>query len=258
MFENELKKAIEACQLVQPEIMAIYHSEFEVEIKDDHSPVTKADKMVDQMIRTYLSMHFPHDAFLTEESEDNLERLNHDRVWIIDPIDGTKDFIGKDGEFAVHIALSFRHEIVVGVILAPVSNTLYYASKNTGSFKRVGDTIQQIHVNDKTTDLTAVVSRYHLRQKEKDVMAKYAQFITRQVTIGASLKACLIAEGKAEISYRFSQGTKEWDLAPAQIIVEEAGGLVVKPDLTRYTYNRKDVYNREGYIIANRKENIRL
>ena len=72
------------------------------------------------------------------------------------------------------------------------------------------------------------------------------------------MKACLIAEGKAELSYRLSNGTKEWDIAPGQIIVEEAGGLFVKPDLTRYAYNRKDVQNREGYIIANRQENILL
>jgi len=258
MYEKELGHALFIAKTVRPKIMEIYQGEFDVEIKEDNSPVTIADKLVDQMIREYLSQHYPDYAFLTEESEDDPIRFTKDFVWIIDPIDGTKDFVGRDGEFTVNIALSYRGEIVMGLILAPVKNVIYYATKQGGAFKLEHNQITQIHVNDKTSDLTVVTSRYHLRQSEKDVIAKHADKIARQVTIGASLKACLIAEGKAELSYRFSAGTKEWDIAPGQIIVEEAGGLFVKPDRTRYAYNRVDVQNREGYIMTNREENILL
>lgn len=258
MFEYQLQKAIEIAHIVRPLIMEIYQSPFAVEIKSDNSPVTLADKLVDQQIRDYFTPLFPDYAFLTEESEDDLKRLNADYVWIVDPIDGTKDFVGKDGEFTVNIALSYKGEIVVGLILAPVTNVLYYATKNQGAFKVEDGVAKPIHVNDKTEQLTVVVSRYHLKKQEQELIYKHRDKIVKQVTVGASLKACLIAEGKAELSYRFSQGTKEWDIAPAQLIVEEAGGIFVKPDLSRYTYNRIDVYNREGYIIANCKENILL
>lgn len=258
MFELELKRALEVAQIVRPQIMEIYEGDFEVEIKEDNSPVTQADLLADKIITEFLSFHFPTYAFLTEESEDNPSRFTNDYVWIIDPIDGTKDFVGKDGEFSVNIALSYKHEIVLGVILAPVTNVVYYATKGQGAFKIEKGLTSPIHVNNKLNNLTVVTSRYHLHQTEKNMIAKHADKISHQVTIGASLKACIIAEGKAELSYRFSDGTKEWDIAPGQIIVEEAGGIFVKPDLTRYSYNRKDVRNREGYIITNRKENILL
>jgi len=258
MYKLELKHALEIANTVRPIIMNIYEGDFEVEIKADNSPVTVADKLVDEMITKFLSERYPEHAFLTEESEDNPVRFTKDYVWIIDPIDGTKDFVHKDGEFAVNIALSYKGDIVLGVILAPVKNVLYYAVKGEGAYKIENRVTTRIHVNDKLENLTVVTSRYHLRQSELDMIAKHSDKISRKTTIGASLKACLIAEGKAELSYRFSDGTKEWDIAPCQIIVEEAGGLFVKPDLTRYSYNRKDVHNREGYIICNRKENILL
>jgi 3'(2'), 5'-bisphosphate nucleotidase len=103
-----------------------------------------------------------------------------------------------------------------------------------------------------------LVSRNHFNEQEKAVIQKHAQKITHQTSFGSSIKACKIAEGLAEISYRLSNGTKEWDTAASQIIVEEAGGLFVKPDGSRYRYNRPQVINLEGYIIVNRKENILL
>ena len=101
-----------------------------------------------------------------------------------------------------------------------------------------------------------MISVFHSNENEDAVRLKYKDKITKVIKKGSSLKACLIAEGKAEISYRLSQGTKEWDTAAFQIIVEEAGGLVLKIDKTPMTYNRKDVYNREWYLIINRIENF--
>ncbi|MCH5179678.1 MAG: 3'(2'),5'-bisphosphate nucleotidase CysQ [Erysipelotrichales bacterium] len=258
MWNNELKAAIEAGLKAKEKIMEIYNTLFDVEIKDDNSPVTLADKTADKMIREHLSKLFPDYAFLTEESEDDIRRLDNDHVWIVDPVDGTKDFVARDNEFTTNIALSYKNEIVVGIVIIPASDEYYYAIKGEGAFKVKGDIVTRIHVNDKVNDLTVLTSRFHVCQNELDMIEKHSDRIKNVKCFGSSIKACKIASGLAEISYRLSSGTKEWDTAAIQIIVEEAGGVFVKPNGERMFYNRKDVYNREGYIITNRKENILL
>ena len=257
MFEKELKISLIACKEAMKNIMKYYNSGFHVEIKSDESPVTEADKTSDKLIRDILTKEFPSYSFLTEESDDDLSRLNNDLVFIIDPLDGTKDFVHKDDEFTVNIALSYKHKVVLGVVGVPAKNIIYYAVEGLGAFKiDENGKISQIHVSDKTSNLTCLTSVYHSTKAEEEVREKYKDKITSVVKKGSSLKACLIAEGKAEISYRLSEGTKEWDTAAFQIIVEEAGGLVLKVDKTPMTYNRKDVYNREWYLIINRIENF--
>ena len=258
MWEKELASMLEAGALAREKILEIYKLDFAVEIKDDASPVTIADKSADMIISSYLKERFPAYAFLTEESEDNKARLSNDFVFIVDPVDGTKDFIAKNDEFATNIALVYKHEVVVGVIVIPATNDVYYAIKGQGAYHKYPDgTIKQIHVNDKVDDLTLFTSRFHSTDFEKklptlDPRIKHVQ------TRGSSIKACHIAEGLGELHYRTSAGTKEWDIAPLDLLIYEAGGVFIKPDGTRYTYNRVDVYNREGYIIANRLDNIRI
>ncbi len=259
MWENELKHAIFAGLKAKDKILEIYEKGFDVEIKEDDSPVTLADKTADKMIKDYLSNVFPKHAFLTEESEDNKERLSNDYVWIVDPVDGTKDFVAKDGGFTTNIALSYKHEVVVGVVVIPVTGEVYFASKGNGAYYQNKDgEIVKIHVNDKLSDLTVLCSVFHSNEKEIALIEKHKDKIKEVKRYGSSLKPCRIAHGLAELSYRMSAGTKEWDTAASQIIVEEAGGVFLQPDLTRLTYNREDVYNRKGYIIANRIENILL
>lgn len=258
MWEKELEEAIKAGVEARAKIMEIYNKEFDVEIKDDNSPVTIADKTADKMIKNHLSKAFPTHAFLTEESEDNKERLNNDYVWIVDPVDGTKDFVARDGGFTTNIALSYKHELVVGVVVVPVTGEIYYATKDGGAYHLVEGKATKIHVNDKLEDLTVLCSVFHSNYAEKALIEKYSDKIKHIEKFGSSLKACRIAEGLAEISYRMSAGTKEWDTGAIQIIVKEAGGVFVQPDGTELRYNREDVYNRNGYIICNRKENILL
>ena len=259
MWEKELKEAIFAGLKAKTAIMEIYEKGFDVEIKEDNSPVTLADKTADGIIREHLHKCFPTHAFLTEESEDNKDRLNNDLVWIVDPVDGTKDFVAKDGGFTTNIALSYKHEVVVGVVVVPVTGEIYYATKDGGAFHQYpnGD-VKHIHVSDKTEDLTVLRSVFHFNEDEKALIEKHSDKIKHIEKFGSSLKPCRIAEGLAEITYRMSGNTKEWDTAAFQIIVEEAGGYVLEPDGKRLTYNREDVYNRNGYIVVNRKENILL
>lgn len=257
MFEKELQVALEAAKKCVPLILEIYNSDnIGLEIKDDNSPVTKADKASDKIIRKCLKEAFPSYALLTEESEDDKTRLTNDFVWIVDPIDGTKEFVAHSDEFTINIGLSYKHEPVLGVILIPVTGEIYYAIKGQGAYYQKGEKRVEIHVNSRTNDLTTLVSRFHSNEDEQAMIAKHSDKIKHQKVVGSSIKGCVIAKGDAEMSYRFSSNTKEWDTCAMQAIVEEAGGHVLKFNGERLHYNREDVYNRGGYVICNCRENF--
>lgn len=257
MFEKELEIAIKAAKEASKVVLDVYHSkDLGVEIKEDNSPVTKADKASDELIRKMLNENFPTYAMLTEESSDDKARLNNDYVWIVDPVDGTKDFVARNGEFTINIGLSYKHKAVVGVILIPVTGEIYYASKDNGAFYFDGKKEVKIHSNSKTNDLTALLSRFHLSDTEKDWLNRHSDKIKHQKTVGSSIKGCHIARGIAEIHCRFSSNTKEWDTCAMQCIVEESGAFLLKFNGEPITYNREDVYNRGGYVICNCRENF--
>ena len=261
MYKRELEVALNAVNSVRELILDIYNSsDLGVEIKEDNSPVTKADKAADKKIREILSTAFPLYSLLTEESVDDKSRLQNDYVWIVDPIDGTKDFVAKNGEFSVNIGLSYKHKAVLGVILIPVTGEIYYGVYKQGAFylKDKNAKPVRIHCNNKIKDVTTLVSNFHSNQTEMDMIKKHSDIIKHQKKMGATLKGCAIARGDAEMSYRFSSNTKEWDTCAMQILVEEAGGYLLKFDGTPIRYNREDVYNHDGYIICNRKENFLL
>ena len=257
MYQNVIEDMISVAKEAMKIILKYYHDGFHVEIKNDNSPVTEADKASDKLIREFLKGKYPDYAFLTEESVDDKSRLKNDYVFIIDPLDGTEDYVHRDGEFTINIALSYKHEIVAGVVAIPVSGVIYYATKNGGAYKLYPDgKLEKIHVSDKVEDLTCLTSVYHANKQEQETIKKYSDRITHVIKKGSSLKACEIAEGKAEISYRLSSGTKEWDTAAFDIIVKEAGGYVLKLDKTPITYDREDVVNRDYYLVVNRLENF--
>lgn len=261
MFDKELEVALFAVNSVRDLILSIYYSEdIGTEIKNDNSPVTKADKAADKIIREILSREFPTYSLLTEESIDDKSRLNSDYVWIVDPVDGTKEFVAHNDEFTVNIGLSYKHECVLGVILNPVSGEIYYGVKNVGAFyKKDKDSNPiEIHCSNKTKNITALISRNHSNEKEEFLLNKHSDVIKIRKVLGASLKGCAIAKGEAEISYRMSAQTKEWDTCAMQAIVEAAGGFILKPDGERIMYNRDDVYNRDGYVICNNIVNFLL
>ena len=258
MWEEQLNAAIEAGVAAIEGILQIYHTDFDVEIKDDNSPVTLADKNADKVIREILHKRFPDYAFLTEETDDDKSRLENDFVWIVDPVDGTKDFVAKDGGFTTNIALAYKHEAVVGVVVVPLTGEVYYAAKGLGAFYRKDGVTKQIHVNDKLDNLIVYKSVFHSKQNEEEMYKKHADKIATIEKWGSALKPCRIAQGLGELSYRLSDGTKEWDTAASQVIVEQAGGIFLDTNKKRIMYNREDVYNRDGYVICNRIENFLL
>jgi len=257
MYEKELEAMLKAAKDAEKEIKKIYATAFDVEIKSDNSPVTAADKSADALIRKELGKQFPAYGFLTEESADTKDRLTKENIWIVDPVDGTKEFVARNGEFTTNIALANNHQAVVGVINIPMQGVAYCAIRGQGAFRLEKDgTRTPIHVSSKINDLTVLKSRSFFNEKEEALIEKHSDKIKHQAIVGAAIKFCHIADGSADLSYRTSSNTKEWDVAAGDVILHEAGGIMLKPDGTAYAYNREDVYNREGYVLANNIKNF--
>ncbi len=257
MMERELQKALEAARTAQIAILEVYKTSFDVEIKEDNSPVTEADKRADAIIRDILGKAFPEDGFLTEESADTPERFKKERIWIVDPVDGTKEFVARNGDFTTNIALCVDHRIVLGLIFVPVTGVAYYAIEGEGAYRLDPDgTKTRLHVAPRKEKVIALRSRSFYKEAEiAYVEERKSHFDGDLVPMGAALKFGAIAEGKADFFARVTNGTKEWDVAPGDLLVHEAGGFMGEPDGTRFIYNREDVYNRNGYCMGSHYEN---
>lgn len=262
MWDEELLETKKIAVNAGKAIIAIYNSkDFGLEYKSDASPLTKADRAANQIITEGLKEKFPNYAILSEEEQDNKERLKNDFCFVVDPLDGTKEFLKRNGQFTVNIALSFRHESVMGVIYVPVIRLLYWASKGNGAYRgKVTETglierIIKLKVSDNLDMRTnrVVMSSSHGCQEMDDLIKKH--HLNNYVRMGSSLKGCLIAEGNAEIYYRHNP-TMEWDTAAMQCIVEEAGGIFRQMDGSRMYYNRENSLNSKGFYIVNNKKNI--
>ena len=258
MWEQELAVAREAAVRAGEAILEIYNSAeaVEVEYKSDKSPLTKADKAANRIIVGLLKQSFPEYALLSEEEKDGKDRLCNDYCFIVDPLDGTKEFIRRNNQFTVNIALAYQHHPVMGVIYVPVTGELYYAAKGAGAFAELpSGERRKLSVTDNTerSSLRLVMSSSHGCVQMDELIAKCG--ITNFVKVGSSLKGCMVADGRADVYYRFNP-TMEWDTAAMQCIAEEAGALFRQMDGTIMTYNREDSLNAKGFYIVNRKENI--
>ena len=257
MYEEVVQAMIEASLEAEVWIKKVYSMDFPVEIKSDNSPVTEADKGADEIIRRYLSERFPEAGFLTEESRDDGSRRNKKAIFIVDPVDGTMEFVSRNGEFTTNIAYCVDHQIVAAVIRIPMFNVTYYAVKGQGAFKKEdGKEPERIHVSDRLSGVRACCSISHQMPEEIAFYEAHKDRLAGDpVPCGAARKFCLVADGTFDLFVRYGGGTKEWDVAPGDLILSEAGGYMIKPDGSHYEYNREDVYNREGYILANKLEN---
>ena len=262
-MDTLLNRAIDASLRAGQAIMEIYNRDFAVSFKADSSPLTEADQASDALIAAALRPAFPRYAYLSEEEADNLERLNNPFCFIVDPLDGTKEFIRKNGEFTVNIALAHRGRSVMGVIYVPAQDTLYYAAEGIGAFvceqalshkSDVRAASRPIHVSNRTEKLVMMVSRSHLDEDTKRLMDENADRIGAVLASGSSIKGCLVARGEADLYYRTGP-TMEWDTAAMQCIAEQAGALVRQGDDTPLTYNRRDSRNSKGFYIINSAQN---
>jgi 3'(2'), 5'-bisphosphate nucleotidase len=243
-------------------IMEIYKKDFNIEYKADKSPVTDADKAADTYINLALAEKYPDVARLSEETADDISRRKNDLCFIVDPIDGTREFVKRNGEFTVNIGLSYKERSVAGVVYVPVTGALYYAFNGIGSFRSTKDTLSKIfaesdkiHVSNTTGKLTVMQSRSHPDKETLTLFEVYKDQISEIKISGSSIKGCMIASGEGDVYYRFGP-TYEWDTCAMQAVVENAGGIFLQGDLSEMTYNRENTLNAKGFIIANKKENI--
>lgn len=233
------------------EIMEVYRGDFEVSYKEDDSPVTMADRKANDLIVNGLKSRYPRVPVLAEESADNLSRLSEEYCFIVDPLDGTKEFVKKNGEFTVNIALVRGGNPIAGLIYVPVPGECYYGFKGQGAFL-YKDKEEPIHVSAQIGDIRLAVSRSH-RSTDLDILIE-TNSIKNIIVAGSAYKGCLLARGDVEAYYRFGR-TMEWDTAAMQIIVEEAGGIFSGMDERSFTYNRENPENPTGFYCINRKEN---
>lgn len=240
-------------------ILKIYKTNFSIMTKKDNSPLTLADRASNNIIVNGIKNYFPDFGILSEESKDDKSRLSKNYCFIIDPLDGTKEFVEKNGQFTVNIALAYNQKAIMGVIYYPVKKELYYACEGMGAFLEniEKDETKKISVTNKIDKLIIVKSKSHSCDKEKKLIEDNSNRISEILTVGSSLKGCMIASGEADIYYRFGQ-TYEWDTAAMQCIVEEAGGIFRQIDGSKILYNRKDNLNKKGFYAINRLENIWL
>jgi len=253
-MQNILNSIIAIANNASKKILDIYNTDFSFTSKDDNSPLTLADTISNEIIINHLKENYPEIPILSEESNENVQE-DSEYCWIVDPLDGTKEFITKNGEFTVNVALVQNQKPVLGVIAVPVTGIVYLASKGGGAFKQENNKITSIHVSDKTMDLIWVGSKSHSSEKEENLINQKSHLIKTMLQAGSSLKGTMVAEGKADVYYRFGL-TCEWDTCAMHCIVEEAGGIFLQMDGSEMLYNRKNHLNEKGFFIVNRKENI--
>ena len=247
----KIEDIIEISKLAGQEILEIYKQDFDVYTKNDASPLTAADKNANDIIIANLKKKYPEIPFISEEMK-NLEysdRKEWEYCWVIDPLDGTKEFVKKNGEFTVNIALIRNGVSVLGVIYIPVKDEVFYAIENKGTFKIDANNnktkLPKIDRSISKNKIIVVASRSHLSETvvsfvdELKQQGKEVEFLSA----GSSLKFCLVAEGKADIYPRLAP-TMEWDTAAANVICTEVGLEVINHETNKaLTYNKKNLLN---------------
>jgi 3'(2'), 5'-bisphosphate nucleotidase len=233
-------------------IMQIYNQDFEVEYKQDSSPLTLADKKSNDLIEdglNQLSVNFP---ILSEEGKEVLyeDRKYWEYFWLVDPLDGTKEFVKKNGEFTVNIALIHKDTPVLGVVYAPALDVCYWAKQGEGAFKD-GKKLPIKAVN-KSNTYKIIASRSHMsNETQMFIDAIDTQKEKELISIGSSLKICLVAEGEADIYPRLGP-TMEWDTGAAHAVVIESGGSLQKykdGKRSKHKYNKVDLLNQWFLVL---------
>jgi 3'(2'), 5'-bisphosphate nucleotidase len=221
-------------------IMQIYDGAFAVQRKDDNSPLTLADLESQRVIIEGLKRLTPGIPILSEESAAAPwpERQTWRELWVVDPLDGTREFVKRNGEFTINIALIVQHEALLGVVCAPAQKLTYWGIAGDGAFARARDSeTRAIHTAPPQQPVRVLGSRSHASPQTAAYLARLGPHVVSSV--GSSLKFCLLAEGRAELYVRFG-ATSEWDTAAGQAVLEAAGGHVTRMDGHRLRYNCRE------------------
>jgi 3'(2'), 5'-bisphosphate nucleotidase len=257
MLQNELETAVSLAREAGASVMSFYHSDLRVvqKLAEDNfaEPVTEADYASNKIIVEGLTTVFPNDGLLSEETPDDQVRLTKQRVWVIDPLDGTKGFINHDGDFAIQIGLAENGEPVLGVVYLPFEDILYHAVKNGGAWMKAGNgDARRLHTSDKTdlAEMNLAVSRDHRSPRMNRVFDELGlKNETQRGSVG--LKVGLIAQQICDLYIHLSPRTKFWDTCAPQIILEEAGGKLTDLFGARIRYDMREVRNLNGVAATN-------
>ena len=249
-IESVIDTIIEAGERVRE----IYESDFEVSKKDDNSPITKADLESNKIIRAALEK--TGIPILSEEDVDDKSRLSSDKIWIVDPLDGTTDFVNRTGEFTIMVGLVENHVPVMGLIYWPTKQKLYYAERGMGAFCSHSDTVEEciweaisVRETQNLEDCLALVSRHHLSDREKKILDHLK--ITHTASIGSSLKVTEISSGMADVYLTTTNKMKQWDTCASFCIISEAGGRITDVAGNELVYNTDIVNHENGLLVTN-------
>ncbi len=261
-YQDLIEPVITLSKQAGDAILTIYNrDDFGERLKSDDSPLTEADLASHRILEDGLQKLTPNIPVLSEESKAIAfaERKQWQTYWLVDPLDGTKEFIARNGEFTTNVALIHDHRPILGVIYVPVKDTFYFSAKYFGAFKQLGNsekqkiTVRSVPIVNGDKHYTIVASRRHGLDKVEQLCEQMKNYDL--ASKGSSLKMCMVAEGEADFYPRLAP-TSEWDTAAAQIIVEEAGGRLVKTDFEVMEYNTKDeLLNPHFLVLGDSNEN---
>jgi 3'(2'), 5'-bisphosphate nucleotidase len=232
-------------------IMEVYNRGFTVQHKDDNSPLTLADLESQRIIIAGLNRITPEIPILSEESAAApwLERQRWQELWVVDPLDGTREFVKRNGEFTINIALIVEHEPLFGIVAAPAQGLVYWGAQGIGAFtQHHGARRTPIRVSAPGSPLRVVGSRSHASPQTSQYLARLGPHLISGV--GSSLKFCLLAQGDADLYPRFGP-TSEWDTAAGQALLEAAGGHVTRLDGHRLRYNCRESLLNGDFVAFN-------
>lgn len=253
-IKEHIENLLDVAKKAGHSILEIYESEdMGVESKSDDSPLTKADNAANDIICAGLRKMTPNIPIISEENKaiPYEERKDQPYLWMVDPLDGTKEFIKKNGEFTVNIALIHNQKSIAGVVYAPVVDLMYYAIEGEGAYviENNEQTLLKANAYKKSDkNLRIVCSRSHLNDETQAFVDDCNE--PNLISKGSSLKFLIIAEGNAELYPRLAP-TMEWDTAAAQIILTEAGGNMYQPDKSPVLYNKENLLNPHFIATAN-------
>ena len=251
-MEKELEVARRLAREAGAILMEFYRGETEVQWKGHDDPVTAADQAANEMLVRELQRHFPQDAILSEELPDDLARLKYERVWMVDPMDGTKQFIERVDEFAVMIGLAVAGEPQVGVVYNPATDRMYYAAPGVGAFVEEKWTTKRMHVSEinDPARMVAALSRSHHNPATDHIRQQLG--IAEGIRSGSvGLKLGLIAESRAHVYINTQPRTKQWDSCGPEAILRAAGGRVTDAHGQALKYNVPELCNLDGIIATN-------
>ena len=254
VYERELRVAVELARAGGAAALGYYGRPLRVEHKgESDEPVTQADRTVNELIVRGLSSAFPADGILAEESVDTDRRLSRERVWMVDPLDGTKGFIAGSGDFAVQIGLAVRGRAVVGVLYAPAVDVLYWAAPGTGAWvKRPGLEAERLRVSENAdvARMRLAESRSHRGPRMGAVVR--ALGLTEEVKRhSVGIKVGLLVERQCDLYIHLSPKTKQWDTCAPEAVLQGAGGRLTDLWGEPLSYNTPDTLNRNGIVASN-------